>query len=286
MSVKDYLSAAWGPQFTNCGLADFENLWKLPLKPLEKPNIRRGGISQVFLMSLPACNTPTTKFVIKRQRNHLTRTPVHPIHGIPTLRKEFHNIQLCHRLNIPTVEPVYYAESCGIEGRRAILITEYLEGYIPLNQLARHWQRQGGPDNGLLTSVIDIVAHLIRKLHNSRLQQRYLYPKHILIRLDNHAVDARLIDLEGLHHSLIGDRYRYLDLSVLHRRSKSWKNTDKMRFLHQYLNLEHLDKPARKLCHQILKRSKEKNTRETHHKASALSHLNQRKDSSGSTSFS
>ena len=93
MSGKDYISHEWNDLLIQHGLTDFESLWKLPLEAVDESNVGRGGWSQGFLMSLAAPDGTVRKAIVKRQQNHLSRTAVHLIRGIPTFRKEFHNIQ-------------------------------------------------------------------------------------------------------------------------------------------------------------------------------------------------
>ncbi|MHC4131850.1 MAG: lipopolysaccharide kinase InaA family protein [Planctomycetota bacterium] len=259
MCDGDYISENWSEIFISHGLSNFESLWELQLGAIDEPNIRRVGWSQVFRWSLSADNGDLRKLIVKRQQNYMSRTAAHPIRGIPTLRKEFHNIQRCHRLGIPTMEVVYYGERNNNEGLRAILVTEYLEKYIDLNQLAHQWQQQGSSQNAQKTSVIKATAFLVSKLHNLGLKHGHLYPKHILVNLDNGQVDVRLLDLESVRFVMIGNRHRIIDLSTLNRRSRWWSNSDKLRFLCAYLGIERLDSSGRRLCRRILRRTMKKN---------------------------
>jgi hypothetical protein len=262
MCDGDYISENWNEIFISHGLSNFESLWKLQLEAIDEPNIRRGGWSQVFRWNLSADNGNLHKLIVKRQQNYMSRTTSHPVKGIPTLRKEFHNIQRCRRLDIPTIEVVYYGEHNNMEGHRTILVTEYLEGYNDLNQLAHQWQQHGLSPNTQKRSVIKATAFLVRQLHSLRLQHGHLSPKHILVNLDNRQIDARLLDLEGVRFVMIGNRHRIVDLSTLNRRSRWWSNSDKLRFLCAYLEIDRLDSSGRRFCRRILRRTMRKNRQE------------------------
>jgi len=121
MHKKDYLAAPWRALLSDQGLTDFEVLWNLSLDSIDEINFRRGGWSRVHLLPLRPADGVNVKMIVKRQVNYLSRTPAHPINGIPTLKKEFANIQRCHQWDIPTVQTVYYAERRDNRGYRAIL---------------------------------------------------------------------------------------------------------------------------------------------------------------------
>jgi tRNA A-37 threonylcarbamoyl transferase component Bud32 len=262
MTKRDYISANWSDLLNANGLNDFESLWEIHLEKVDEPNIGRGGWSQAFVWSLSAPNGIDRKIVVKRQQNYTSRTPAHPLKGIPTLRKEYRNIKRCHQLGIPTVNIVYYGFRNTGDGLRAILITEYLGGYIDANQLAYQWYECGITSLSHRIFVIQEVASVIRKLHCNGLQHGHLQPKHILIKMDNSKVSVRLLDLENLRSNLIWNRHRVVDLSTLNRRIRFWSNSDKLRFLRAYLGIDRLDRSARRLCHRILRRTTLKNRQE------------------------
>jgi len=80
--------------------------------------------------------------------------------------------------------------------------------------------------------------------------------------LDSGQVDVRLLDLEGIRFVMIGNRHRIVDLSTLNRRSRWWSNSDKLRFLCAYLEIDRLDSSGRRFCRRILRRTMRKNRQE------------------------
>ncbi len=272
MYKKDYLAAPWYALFSGQGLTDFEVLWNLPLASIDEPNYRRGGWSRVFILPLRAADGVNRKMIVKHQVNYLSHTPAHPVNGVPTLRREFANIQHCRQWGIPAVQAVYYAERRDNSGYRAILITEYLEGYVPLDHLVRQWEQKGRPaGDAMRAEVIEAVACLVRKLHRHRLRHGHLQPKHILVKPAPGQVEARLIDLECMYRTLTGGQCSVADLSTLNRRLRHCSNPDRMRFLHAYMGLDRLDRSAKKLCRRILSRTRKKIGKQEMRKAGRLS---------------
>ncbi|MHC5083530.1 MAG: lipopolysaccharide kinase InaA family protein [Planctomycetota bacterium] len=242
------------------GLADFQALWEAPLEPVDMPNEDRGGWSQVFFLTLKADDGSVRKAIVKRQYGHLTRTPLHLIKGIPTFRREFHNIQCCADKDINSMTTVFYAER-KIKGRHhAILVTEFLDGYIQLDKLGLQWKAKRLGNQTQRRAVIAASAALVKKLHAHQICHGHLYPKHIMVKLSGDEVDARLIDLEGMRYIPVSKRHLIKDLSVLNRRNQHWPNTDKLRFILAYLGKEKLDKNAKRFCMKIFNRKKKKKT--------------------------
>jgi len=256
--MDEYISPKWHQILTEKGLSDFDSLWSLQLKPLDKPNTGRGlgGWSAVALLKLQLPDGHEKRLIIKRQQNHTSFTVRHPIRGVPTFEKEFRNILHYKRLGIPTIEPVYFARRNSPDGIQAILVTEYLEGYISLADLETTWQEHGKPDRVELNTLIQAVASLIGKLHLHGLQHNSLYPKHLFIQHDKNQIRVILIDLETTKRFPIGNWRRIRDLEKLHRHAKKWSRNDRLRFFLAYCGIERLDKTAKRLCRQILRRNK------------------------------
>lgn len=237
----------------------FEHLWRLTLEPLDTPNTgrTRNGWSKVSLLKLRSLNGGDKRFIIKRQQNHTSRTFRHPFRGIPTLKKEFSTIQLCHRRGLPCAEVVYYGERVSKEGPQAILITEYLEGYVALDRLVRRWQKEGWPGRRQRRNLLKMLALVIRRFHRERLQHNCLYPQHVFVNLAAKEAPVRLIDLEKTRLRPGGNR-RIRDLETLYRRSEPWTRSDQLFFLKTYCDVERLDRKTKRLVRRILKRYQRK----------------------------
>ena len=258
--MKEFIAPNWHQILINQGLSDFETLWSLKLKPLDRPNTGRGrsGWSTVTLLPLECPDGREERFIVKRQQNHTSRTIRHPFRGVPTFEKEFYNILYYKRLGIPTIEPVYYAQRNSPDGIQAVLVTEYLKGYQSLNELETTWQEHGRPDRAELNRLIKAMASLIGKLHSKGLQHNSLYPKHLFIQQKGDKTRVRLIDLETTKQRPFGNWRRIRDLESLHRRARGWSRIDRLRFYKTYCDVECLDKNAKRLCLKILKRNKKK----------------------------
>lgn len=250
---RNYTSGHWAGLPIRGNQVDFEALWGLSLEAVDVPNTGRGGRSEVFLMPIRTGQTTVT-MVVKRQVNHMT----HSIISVPTFRREYRNIRRCHRLSIPTVDVVYYGERRDDKGRRAILVTEFLQGYVSLDSLLRQYAMQGPVEKMERTAVTQAVARVIRKVHRCRLSHGHLQPKHILLKRINGTIDVRLIDLECMHPRLAIGHHRIRDLATLNRHLSQCPNPDKLRFVLAYTGVSRLDRKTKRLCHRILARSKQK----------------------------
>jgi len=230
--MKEFIAPKWHQILIDQGLADFDALWNLALKPLDRPNTgrSRSGWSTVTLLPLEFPDGREERLIVKRQQNHTSRTIRHPFRGVPTFEKEFYNIQHYRQLGIPTIESVYYARRNSPDGIQAVLVTEYLEGYRSLNELVTTWREHGRPNRVELNSLIKAVASLIGKLHSKGLQHNSLYPKHLFIHQEGDKTRVKLIDLETTKRRPFGNWRRIRDLESLHRRARGWSRIDRLRF--------------------------------------------------------
>lgn len=256
--MKQFIAKEWRQILAKQGLADFDTLWNLQLKPMDIPNEDRGGWSMVSLLALKLPDGHEKRLIIKRQQGHTSFTIRHPFRGISTFEKEFYNILRFKRLAIPTIEPVYYAQRRSPDGLQAVMITEYLEKYAPLNEFENTWKKYERPHSTERNEVITAVASLINKLHSKGLQHNCLYPKHLFILQEEGKTDVRLIDLEKTRWRPFGKGRKVRDLETLYRRTMEWSRTDRLRFFKTYCGIESLDVNVGRLCRQILRRNKKK----------------------------
>jgi len=223
-------------------LDSFQQLWKLKTDWFEEPNIRRGGWSGVVKYSLNSTDDELVVF-IKRQENHITRTLFHPIKGIATFQKEFHNIKRLNDKHIPTLELIYF----GQREQQAILITKSLEGYVSLDsesisQMSRH-QKQS-----LLTKIADTT----RLMHHYHFQHNCFYPKHIFVKKINDQWDVRFIDLEKLKRTIFHRQAVIRDLFTLYRHAdQNWTTKDRLYFFKAYVNETKLSHQSKQLWQAI-----------------------------------
>lgn len=223
-------------------LADFSSIWDLKAEWFEEPNIRRGGWSGVVKHALQSADGPVEVF-IKRQEGHVSRTFLHPIKGISTLKKEYASIKRLHGYAVPTLDPIYFASA----GKKAILITLGLSEHVSLEELN---QTALSPvaKKGLLAAI----AVVVRTMHKHNLKHNCLYPKHIFVKQVSSTWDVRIIDLEKMKRTLLQRRAVRRDLSTLVRHAGAgWGTRDWLYFLRAYSDESILSNATKKLWHDI-----------------------------------
>lgn len=226
----------------------------MQLEWFEEPNQRRGGWSGVSRCDLTLADGGKVGVFIKRQENHITRTLLHPF-GISTFIREMQNILLFKQAAIPALEPVYFAVR-KVEGNlRAILCTEALDGYEPLEDLTDGWLRDGWPDRKSRHRLMAAVASVMARMHDHKIQHNCFYPKHIFVRFAGDEISVRIIDLEKAKVKRFRRHASFRDLYALNRHAKGWSRTDRLRFFLLYLGRDRLDSEAKKLWRRIVKRT-------------------------------
>jgi tRNA A-37 threonylcarbamoyl transferase component Bud32 len=256
--MKYFFAPQWKDAFLKQGLANFEALWGLDLVSLDTPNRGRSrdGWSSVCAMNLELDNGILKKLIIKRQQNHNSRTIFHPFTGIPTFEKEMISILRYNRQNIPVMKPVYFARRKK-NGVQAILITEFLDGFVSLDNLVKKWKQKECSHN-TRKNLIKIVAKCISRMHAKGLMHNSMYPKHIFIKRNGDDFLIRLIDLEKSKQGLLALNRRCRDLESLYRHAKGWSAADHIRFIYAYFDTDSLDGRAKKLCKRIIKKTRKK----------------------------
>lgn len=250
--MKDYIDTAWQDVLAANGLLAFEAWWDLDAPWFEEPNQRRGGWSGVSRHELTLADGGRTAVFLKRQENHSTFSWRHPRKGIPTFAREFRLIQRYHAADVPTLEPVYFAMRDTAAGQRAILVTEELTGYQPLDACPL-----AGRQNRL--AVLTTVAALLRRMHDSHIQHNCFYPKHVFVRVhhDDHA-RARVIDLEKSRRRSLVIFCSLRDLDTLNRHTQGWSRVERLRFLKAYLGQTRLSRYGKWLWHKLARRAAHK----------------------------
>jgi hypothetical protein len=257
--MRHYISPDWDRYFAEKKWADFEAIWKLPSEPLDGANTSRGGWSLVGLFQTRLPGGREKRLIIKKQSNHTSRTLWHPIRGIPTFEKELANIFRYQRAGIPTIQPVFFSKEYRMKKTRAVLITEYLDGYFPADSLPQHWKRQKKkPSREERNRLIGSVAAQVRTIHRNGYVHNCLYPKHLFVSQREGRFEVRIIDLEKSKRGIFRGRRKVRDLETLYRRTGEWSRTDKLRFLLSYCGVERLDRRTKNLGLRILKRTQKK----------------------------
>jgi len=236
--------------FTQHQLADFDALWQKEIDWFEVPNERRGGWSGVGTLKLD-----NLQVFVKKQQNHGRRTLLHPIKGEPTFRREFERLTFLAQHQFAAPQVVFYAESNKKGLQRAILITEALTDYVPLDVITKTCVTKVGATFEMQRHLLDSVASAVRQFHVLGLVHRALYPKHIFIKDAQTQPRVAVIDLEKARFSPLFWWRAYFDLATLNRHSKSWRRTQRLYFFMQYMRLEKLTLMAKWFCRLVLRRS-------------------------------
>lgn len=179
--------------------------------------------------------------------------------------------QAVKRLNddgIPTMQVAAYGEQLHSDGRlNSFLLTENLEGYLPLDDFLRERftvrrlhvpKRRDAELMTLLTQVADIAA----RFHNSGYNHRDLYCCHFFIKeieagqgSDEAKFDVRLIDLQRVQHRRhFRRRWIVKDLAQLAYSAPRdrIKCTQKLAFLRRYLGVKKLRPRDKRLIREVL----------------------------------
>lgn len=240
--------------FAQHELAGFEQLWNKKIDWFEPPNHRRGGWSGVGQLVLPSSSEDLNVFV-KKQQNHGRRTLLHPFKGEPTFRREFKRLGFLEVSRIKAPKVVCYGEQQIDKKSCAILATETLLGYLPLDVVTQDWFTSTRVTRLQKKKLLNTVAIFLRDFHDTGLVHRALYPKHIFVKDAEHQPEAALIDLEKARFNLLFFYRAYFDLSALNRHAEHWSRTERLFFFLRYFQTRRLNKPLRLLCWFVLRRS-------------------------------
>lgn len=246
--MQDYLADNWSALLANNGLQSFDDWWQRDAEWFEEPNYRRGGWSGVSQLELTAPDGSTRAVFLKRQENHVCKTLRHPIKGVPTFIREMRNILRLKNAGVAALVPVYFAVRTIEGAQRAVLVTESLEGFSPLDEIVVN-----ALEHNARHQLIKAVADLLRRLHAQRLQHNCLYPKHVFVKRLPAGFEVRLIDLEKTKQRLCRRIAMLRDLDTLNRHSHGWSRTDRMRFLSTYLENGGYKADVKQLWQQLAK---------------------------------
>lgn len=253
-SENETASNVWQPILNANELNNFSTLWSLDTEWFEEPNIRRGGWSGVVRVPLTLANEKNINIFIKRQENHLSKTWCHPISGIPTFQKEYENLCLFHRYQIPTQELVYYASRVDKGDVQAILITQELADYFPLDKILPDNEANLIQNTQHRKSLLKAVARVVNKMHQHHMQHNSLYPKHIFAKPLGIGWDVKFIDLEKAKRRLFKNTAIVRDLSTLQRHTLGLTTKEQIYFFKAYVNESILSPKSKTLWYQIQNR--------------------------------
>ena len=241
-------------------LGSFEELWNRRAPWFETPNTGRSahgwsGVSRIQIGG--------RDFFLKKQENFFTYSARFPFRRL-LAQREFDNIRLFDSLNIPSLDVIYFGARKRGGRHQAIILTEALEGYIPLSEVEERWREERREDDAGRRTLIASVASLVRQAHERGLLHNSLYPKHIFVHealcnkgeLSPNKPNCRFIDLEKARKVSVGGKRQLRDIESLHRRSSYWSESDRLFFVLSYLGKKDCDAEARDFIRRVQSVSK------------------------------
>jgi Lipopolysaccharide kinase (Kdo/WaaP) family len=234
-------------------LASFEEAWARHIDWFEEPNHRRGGWSGVGTLQLQETDGQAVTLFVKKQQNHGRKTWRHPIQGEPTFKREFARLRFLEAHHFLAPKVVFYGVAEQAGKQRAVLATEALAGFEPLDAVLAKWYPQASKAEK--RALMQRVAAEIRRFHALGLMHRALYPKHIFVKNAGKSAEIAVIDLEKARFSWFSWYRAYFDLSALNRHVEGVNRTQRLRFFKRYLNIEQLGWLSKCLCRLIMRRS-------------------------------
>lgn len=244
----DYIHPDWRAVLGYNGLSSFDQLWNLQAHWVETPNAERGGASGASRLVLRLPDESSTVVYLKRQSGHTRPSMHHPLRGEPTFAREYAMLLRLRENSITAPLPVFYGEKIIAGKLCAILVTEDLAGYLPLDEFVATLPR-------LPRTLITSVARTVRAMHALGIQHRSLYPKHIFVKPDGYGYDVALIDLEKSRRGIFPAWLAILDLSTLDYRGLNWRQATRLFFFKQYHGNARLNWWQELQCYFINKRS-------------------------------
>lgn len=247
MTVMEYISAAWRRTLHQNHADSFLALWKLQQDNwFEEPNYRRGGWSGVCTAALQLDDDSQTQVFIKRQENHVYRSWQHFLRLRPTFEREYRNIRLFNRYDIPTAGLLYYGQRQQQGKQQAMLMLLALQGYQPLGD--GQTLITAGMGRATRQRLFDSVAAAMRRMHAHRFQHSCPYPKHIFVKQQpDGSFLTCFIDLEKARRRWSGKQAALKDLGILHRHTCGCSRTERLRFFLTYRQEKRLSPESKRM---------------------------------------
>lgn len=253
-----YLSENHAQALKQHQLHTFEQVWNHPVDWFEAPNERRGGWSGVGRLQLENGTGKPLCLFVKKQQNYRRFSWRHPFRGEPTFKREFDRLQYLAKHQVGAPKVVCYGKKI-IDGKLcAILVTEELEGYLPLDHYAASILLNSDLRRVQKRMLLGQLALFVRGFHQLGLVHRALYPKHIFVKGKENKLQMALIDLEKSRFSPFFWYRAYYDLAAFDRHAENWTRADRLYFFKKYCQIERLGVFSKWLCHKLIKRAQRK----------------------------
>ncbi len=155
------------------------------------------------------------------------------LRGSPAVR-EWKALREAQRRGLPVPAPVALGKGAKIWNRESLLVTEFIEGSIPLSDFLFGVDRQAGSAR---RRAVQEVARLIRRAHDAGFYQPDLHTENILVKPSPQTLKLFLIDLQRVTFSpSLSLHMRWGNLSVLNGGCAEARPADRASFLKTYLS--------------------------------------------------
>lgn len=238
----------------SAGLLDIESVSQRDFDWFEAPNRRRGGWSGVSRIVLnPDAPAPEQKAVfLKIQQNHHYIAPNTFFMKRPTFEREFAAIQALkpHCKAIPNV--VMFAKWQENGNKGAILVTEALDGWIPLRPWILGELDEPAPSGDRLHRALDAIAETARQINEAGWIHMCFSAKHLFVKEQADGRFAvRVVDLEKTRKRIGLGRRTVKDCSHFMRHTPGLGEAGKAHFLKAYFQTEQLNSQQKALIRKM-----------------------------------
>ncbi|MCX7702603.1 MAG: hypothetical protein N2234_00650 [Planctomycetota bacterium] len=176
---------------------------------------------------------------------------------VSSLKGEAEAIMRFSELGIRTTPVLAFGSKTVLWKRFSFLMTQDVGEHPRLEHYFPHNFGTSSKDKDFKTrcSFINSLAQLIRKMHKGGVNHRDLYGSHIFVVETSNGWDFIILDLNRADvRKTVGERWLVKDLSALAASVPSATNSDKLRFLKNYLGIERLDSDSKSFARKIVKR--------------------------------
>lgn len=260
MADQPFTAPDWVAAFEAAGYTDFEAWWQAEKNLVEEGNFR-GKDAEVSWSHVSRLTLPDGRTVyLKRQQNHYPNNILLKLRRILTFELEWRNFRRLEAAGVPTLRYVHFATRKQGGHRQSILVSEELQGMVPICDYVEWCEAHGWPRRAQRLAVLGAVVKLIKNMHEKGIIHNALYPRHIYINIgmeNGHPVHpetykACLIDLERTKYPGPNSPKMFdLDLAKMYRRIPEWPAKDGLWFLKRYLGIEKLTPEAKGIARKI-----------------------------------
>lgn len=235
-------------------LLALDTLAKRPFDWFEAPNIRRGGWSGVTRIVLnPEAPKEAQKAVfLKIQQNHHYIAPNTCFLKRLTFEREFAAMRALkpHCEAIPDV--LMFAKWKENGNELAMLVTESLDDWLPLDRWLLDRHDAPAPDQASLHQALGSIARTAREINRAGWIHMCFSAKHLFLkRQDDETFATRVVDLEKTRKRIGLGRRTVKDCSHFLRHTPDLTDADKLCFLKAYFQSDHFTPSQKALIRRM-----------------------------------